>query len=242
MNRALIRVALALWMSFGTAGFIEVRAAEPSFSAVEGTWRWNFTMPDGTVTRPKLILEEEDGQLTGSTSFRPGNEAAITNVVFQGNVLRFQVIRHRNDRDIITTYSGNLSGKFLRGKIQSNWDGESRIYDWEAQRAHEGAEGVWRWLTSIRGRKVEARIKLEQTGDVLSGSVPGSGRGARRVRISNGSVKDGEVYFEIARGTGENRVVSIYSGKQSGDTIRGTIQTIAGGRKAEVPWEARRSE
>jgi hypothetical protein len=219
------------------------RAADPEVKplpSIDGTWRWNFTMPDGTVSRPKLILETEDGKLSGSTSFRPGNDAPITNVVFQGNLLRFQVVRERGGKPIITSYAGVWSGKFIRGKVQSNWSGEPQSYDWEAERAHEGAEGTWKWAATFRGRKFEARVKLQQEGELLTGSVPGSGRGGRRIRITEGSVQNGEVYFEIERGAGETKVLTIYKGKLTGDTIKGTIETVVGGKKTEAPWEAHR--
>src|SRR5947207_2198603 len=41
---------------------------------LEGTWRWNFTMPDGSVVRPKLKLTTEKGEITGTTSFRPAGD------------------------------------------------------------------------------------------------------------------------------------------------------------------------
>ena len=50
------------------------------------------------------------------------------------------------------------------------------------------------------------------------------------------------MYFEIERGAAENKVLSIYKGKQTGDTINGTIETFAGERKSEVPWVAHRNE
>jgi len=199
-------------------------------------------MPDGANSQVKLVLETEDGKLGGTTSFRPGSEAAITSVSLVGNQLRFQVIRFRGDRQIITTYSGAWNRNRIIGSVESNWAGDNQRYSWEATRAHEGAEGLWKWTASFRGRKFEARVKLEQDSELLTGVVPGPSRGGRRVRISNGSIQNGEVYFEIERGTGENKVLTVYQGKQSGDTIKGTITTFVGGRKAETPWLARRSD
>jgi hypothetical protein len=230
---------VALGLQPAARGAVEEPPPVPS---IDGTWRWTFVMPDGTVSQPKLILETEDGQLGGTTSFRPGSDLAITNAVLAGNQLRFQVVRRRFDQEILTTYSGTWLGKVIRGKVESNWSGEKQTYDWEAVRAHEGAEGLWKWTASFRGRKFEARIKLDQDGEILTGAVPGSGRGRRRIRITEGSVKNGEVYFEIDRGAGETRVLSIYRGKQTGDTIKGTIETIAGGRTAEAVWLAHRAD
>src|SRR3989442_12656819 len=90
-------------------------------AAIDGTWRWTFIMPDGTTSRPKLILAMEDGKLTGTTSFRPGSEAPITNAVLNGEELRFQVVRQREGQEIVTSYLGKWNGKEIKGKIESNW-------------------------------------------------------------------------------------------------------------------------
>ncbi len=220
------------------------RAAEENGKTahtIDGTWRWNFTMPDGTTSRPRLILETENGKIAGTSSFRPGNETPITNIVFNGELLRFQVIRNRDGQEIVTTYTGQWSGKTLKGKIESNWAGQKQVYDWDAQRAHEGAEGTWRWPVVFRGRKLEMRADLEQDGEILTGTMPGFGR-RRKIEIKNGSIKDGEVYFEVERGSGEDKTVTIYKGKQIGDTIKGTIQTMIDGKEQKTDWQARRAE
>jgi hypothetical protein len=221
-------------------------AAEPDHAilpgSIDGTWRWSFTMPDGATSRPTLNLETEDGKLAGTNSFRPGSEIAITNALLSGDQIQFQVIRQRDGREIVTRYSGTWSGRFIHGKVESNWAGQPQSYNWDAERAHDGAEGVWKWMTSVRGRKVEARVKLEQDGDLLTGYVPGTGRGLRRLHIRNGSVQNGEIHFEIERGAGENKVLTVYQGKQSGDTIKGTVEIIRAGKKSEVPWEATRPD
>ena len=208
--------------------------------SIDGTWRWTFTMPDGTTSRPKLVLATVNGKLTGTNSFRAGTARAITNAVLRGNELRFQVIRHRIGQEIVTTYTGKWIGRTIKGKVESNWAGENQVYDWEAERAHLGAEGTWKYPVTIRGRKVDAEITLEQEGETLTGSMPGFGRARRRIEIKNGSIKNGEVYFETEWGTGEDVVVTIYKGKQTGDKIKGAIETSISGEPQKFDWEARR--
>jgi hypothetical protein len=209
---------------------------------IDGIWRWTFTMPDGTTARPKLTLLTDEGALTGTTSFRPGSETPITNVVLNGDELRFQVIRERGGQEIITTYSGRWSGKVMKGKIESNWAGQKQTYEWEAERAYEGVEGIWKWNASFRGRKYEARVKLEQEGEILTGTIPGSRRAGRSIKVKNGTIKNGEVYFEIERGAGQDKAVTLYKGKQTGDTIKGTIETTIDGKEQKSKWEARRAD
>ena len=116
---------------------------------LEGSWRWNFTMPDGTTVRPKLILAVQEGKVTGTTSFRPDSESPITNAVIKGDELSFQVIRDRDGQQIVTTYTGKWDAKSIKGKVESNWAGEKQSYDWEAKRAHFGVEGTWRWTADF---------------------------------------------------------------------------------------------
>jgi hypothetical protein len=282
------------------------RPAEPAKPAhpIDGSWRWNFTMPDGTVTRPKLILAVENGALTGTTSFRYGNDAPITNAVLNGDQLRFQIVRQRDGQDIVTTYEGKWSEKEIKGKIQSNWGGDIENFEWLAARAHIGAEGTWQWTNTFggfgrggggrgdgdgdgqggRGNRDQAsdesstnrtqtaagdrprgdrdgggggrgggrggrgfvsRVELEQNGEALTGStVPSrSGRSGRsfggRAPIKNGTIKNGEIYFEIVREFGETKFVSKYRGKQTGDVIKGTTEfTGFDGEERTNSWHA----
>jgi hypothetical protein len=243
-------------------GFLpHVSAAEgdPKIApTLEGTWRWTFTMPDGTTTRPKLKFKVEEGQLFGTTSFRAGTEAPVTNILVNGDQLSFQVIRRRNGEDVLTTYSGKWTEKSIKGKIESNWAGEKEAFDWIAERAHIGVEGVWRWTNSFwsgrgggggggqggrgggRGRGFESRVELEQEGEKLTGKTVGSRFGA--APISNGSITNNEVYFEIERTFGEFKNITKYQGKQSGDTIKGTMESEIEGEERVIDWEATRED
>jgi hypothetical protein len=225
---------------------------------LEGTWRWTFTMPDGSTNRPKLKFTVEDGQLSGTTSFRAGTEAPVTNILVNGDQLSFQVVRQRNGESIVTSYAGKWSERTIKGKIESNWAGEKQSYDWEAARAHVGVEGVWRWTNSFfsgrgfggrggtrggggRGRGFESRVELEQEGERLAGKTVGS-RFGRPTPISNGSITNNEVYFEIERTFGEIKSLTKYRGKQSGDTITGTMESEIEGEDRVIDWEATRED
>ena len=211
-----------------------------------GTWRWNFTMPDGSTIRPKLILTLEGGKIGGTTSFRSGTEASITNAVLKGDELRFQVIRQRDDEDFVTTYTGKWSDKTIQGKIESNWTGEIQTFDWQARRANIGVEGVWRWTNSLfggfgggrGGRGFETRVELEQDEDKVTGKT--ISRSGRPTPITHGSITNGAVYFEIERTFGDNKFITKYHGKQTGDMIKGTMELEVGDDVREGEWQAKR--
>lgn len=215
---------------------------------VVGTWRWNFVMPDGSTTRPKLILRLEEGRLAGTTSYRSGTDAPITNAVLNGDELRFQVVRKRDDEEIVTTYSGKWTTNAIRGKIESNWAGEKQVFDWQAQRAKTGVEGIWRWTNSFfagfgggggrGGRGFETRVELEQEGEKVTGKTVS--RFGPPTPVRNGSLTNGVVSFEIERAFGDAKFVTKFRGKQTGDTIKGTMEFENGDDLREGEWEAKR--
>jgi hypothetical protein len=236
---SLVLLLLSLVCPLGAAE----EEAEKPVHPLDGAWRWSFTMPDGTASRPKVVLAVKQGSLTGIASFRPGTETPITNAVLKGDQLKFEVVRERDGQEIVTTYTGTWNAKSIKGKVESNWAGQKQSYQWEAQRAHLGAEGTWRWPFSFRtgGRPFQARVDLEQEGETLTGTMPGWGRSTRKTEIKNGTIKNGEIYFETERGSDENKQVTIYKGKQKGDTIDGTIEfTDFEGNERKDKWEAKR--
>jgi hypothetical protein len=188
------------------------------------------------------------GRIDRSAETHPeaGGRAPITNVVFNGDELRFQVLRKRDDQETVTTYSGKWTTNAIRGKIESDWAGEKQVFDWEAQRANVGIEGTWRWTNSLLagfgggrgGRGFETRVALEQEGEKVTGKTVS--RFGPPTPITNGSITNGAVYFEIERAFGDAKFVTKFRGKQMGDTIKGTMELETGDDLREGEWEARR--
>jgi len=92
-----------------------------------------------------------------------------------------------------------------------------------------------------RGYLLTGRVELEQEGERLAGKTVGSRLG-RPTPISNGSITNNEVYFEIERTFGEIKSVTKYRGKQSGDTITGTMESEVEGEDRVIDWEATRED
>src|SRR5206468_169087 len=123
---------------------------------VDGTWQWHFTMPDGTELQPKLKLKQHGTNLTGSSSVRAGTDITITNGVIDGDELRFEVVRRHHEATVTTRYTGRRDGDVIRGKVESNWTGESQSYPWEARRL-AGIDGSWKWDSFFGERRFESK-------------------------------------------------------------------------------------
>ena len=101
------------------------------------------------------------------------------------------------------------------------------------------ASGKWKWtFARPDGQSVESTLAAKQDGQKLTGtSVLSTGE---KHEISNGKVEGNTVAFEITRERQGQKVTARYSGKLEGDTIKGKIETPAGGQARSYDWEAKR--
>jgi hypothetical protein len=216
-----------------------VFAADPKpRSSYAGTWRWSFTMPDGTQVEPKLKLKEVDGKPTGTSSFRAGTETPVTNLTVQGDQVAFDVVRERDGHKIITHYSGQLNGETIKGKIQSNWNGEAQTYPWEALR-FAGIEGTWKWTNDLGRFRGETRLRLKVEGKKLAGKIAAFGR---EQDIHGGKFVNEEVSFFTAIEWEGERYTNRYYGQLVGDMIEGKAELNLLGRLRTNDWTAYRAE
>ena len=101
--------------------------------------------------------------------------------------------------------------------------------------------GTWTW--SIPGRNGgEARtstLKLKKEGDKLTGSMA---MRQNEVPIEEATLKGDEVTFKVTREFRDQKFTSKYTGKISGDTLKGKIEfTGRDGETRSRDWEAKRS-
>jgi len=100
--------------------------------------------------------------------------------------------------------------------------------------------GKWKWtMQRQNGGGREVTLNLKQDGDKLTGTVSGMGFGGD-TDISDGSFKDGQITFKITRTRGGQDITTTYSGRLSGDTIKGIVDTDMRGNKVPREWEAHR--
>lgn len=96
------------------------------------------------------------------------------------------------------------------------------------------------------GNAPQNTLVLAMKDGKLTGKLTSPGRGGGEpttTEITNASVKDDTVSFEVAREFNGNKVVSKYSGKVTADAITGKVLAPGrgGGEPTERDWVAKKS-
>ena len=251
-----LRLLLALTASL-TPVLPAAEELPPRAVNVDGTWRWTFTMSDGTKVEPRAKLKQQGDAITGLSIIRPGQEAPITDGKISGDSVRWSVVREHNGRKVVTRYQGTLDGDTIKGSIETDWagPGELRRYDWEAHRRPITPEGAWRWVSGSarpgagaggrgqrgqRGAGVrQARATFKLTGEKVTGKINVAGR---EIEIKHGRFIGGELSFDVVRERETQRSVTHYRGKVADETIKGDIQAEPVGDTRPRSWQATRVE
>jgi hypothetical protein len=99
--------------------------------------------------------------------------------------------------------------------------------------------GTWKWIapTNPDGRTPEITFTLKLQGETLTGMV---NKSTGTTTITNGMFKGDEVSFQTVFEGKRGKRTTTYSGKLSGDTIKGKMEADGGGPKISTDWEARR--
>ena len=98
--------------------------------------------------------------------------------------------------------------------------------------------GEWKSsFTNQDGQVRESTFKLKVEGDKLTGTVSGRNNDTA---IEEGKIKGDEISFQVTREFGGNKVVIKYTGKVSGDSIKGKSEFERDGQSQSRDWVAKR--
>lgn len=106
--------------------------------------------------------------------------------------------------------------------------------------------GTWTWTMKGRqgrpDRKMTAKLKVE--GDKVTGKVISPNRDGQdtETEIKDGKLKGDELSFNVTREMNGNKMTSKYTGKVTGDTIKGKTEFERNGEPVSREWEAKRGE
>jgi hypothetical protein len=120
---ATIVLALVGWIS-------PVRGADD----LTGTWKMETNF-GGKTRESTLKLKLEGEKVTGVYVGGQNNtETPIENGTFKDGKLSFSVTREFNNNKITSKYTGTLSGDTIKGKSETEFNGQARMSDFEAKR------------------------------------------------------------------------------------------------------------
>jgi hypothetical protein len=107
--------------------------------------------------------------------------------------------------------------------------------------------GTWTWSRPGRngGEAQKMTLKLKAEGEKLTGTMTSPGRQggqATDTEITDGKVKGDEISFSVTREFNGNKMTTKYSGKVTGDTIKGKTEMDRNGQAQSRDWEATREK
>ena len=90
---------------------------------------------NGQTREQTLKLKLDDGKLSGAMSGRNNSETPIADATFKDGDIAFTVTREFNGNKVVSKYNGKLSGDSIKGKVETERNGEKQSRDWEAKRS-----------------------------------------------------------------------------------------------------------
>jgi len=130
----LVRLSLCTLLALGFVS--QIQAADKK---ADGTYSW--TMPGrngGPDRKMTLTLKTEGDKVTGKLS-SPGRDGTnrdtdIADGKIKGEEISFTVVREFNGNKMTSKYSGKVGADSIKGKIETERDGQTQSRDWEAKR------------------------------------------------------------------------------------------------------------
>ena len=126
--KSITQLAVCLVLALGFTARAEEKKIDPT-----GTWKSSYTNQDGQVRESTIKLKVEGDKLTGTVSGR-NNDSAIEEGKIKGDEVSFQVTREFNGNKIVIKYTGKVSGDTIKGKSESQRDGQPQTRDWVAKK------------------------------------------------------------------------------------------------------------
>ena len=124
--KSITQLAVCLVLTLGFTAGAEEKKIDPT-----GTWKSSYTNQDGQVRESTIKLKVEGDKLTGTVSGR-NNDSAIEEGKIKGDEVSFQVTREFNGNKSVIKYTGKVSGDTIKGKSESQRDGQPQTRDWVA--------------------------------------------------------------------------------------------------------------
>jgi len=125
--RKLVAMALVLGLVGVAAAADDKAKADPT-----GTWKWTVEF-GGQQREQTLKLKLEGDKLTGTMVGR-NQETPIEDAKYKDGEVSFKVTRERNGQKMTTKYTAKAAGDTLKGKAESEREGQTQTREFEAKR------------------------------------------------------------------------------------------------------------
>jgi len=134
---SLIKAAACAILALGAVAQAQDKKADPT-----GTWTWSQPGRNGGPERKSTLkLKLEGDKVTGTLS-APGrggesSDVAISEGKLKGDEITFAVTREVQGNKFTAKYNGTISGDSIKGKIETERNGQTQSRDWTAKRETE---------------------------------------------------------------------------------------------------------
>jgi len=133
------QLGLAAIFILALSGFMSLAHGDDAKTDLTGTWTWSFQGQNGNTINSSLKLKQDGDKITGSLTGRNGTENPIKEAQLKGDDLTFKVTRTRNDQEITTTYTGKVTADEIKGKSETDMNGQMNSRDWDAKRSTDSS-------------------------------------------------------------------------------------------------------
>lgn len=137
--------AILALAAFALTELTPLRAADEKTPSPVGSWTWTVPGRNGGPDRKNTLKIKIEGEKITGQVVSPGRdgqsvETPIQEAKLSGADLSFKVTREFNGNKFVANYTGKVGAESIKGKMESERNGEKMSRDWEAKREIEKSE------------------------------------------------------------------------------------------------------
>jgi hypothetical protein len=134
---SLIRVVACAILALGAVAQAQDKKADPT-----GTWTWSTPGRNGGPDRKSTLKLKLEGEKVTGTLSAPGrggqsSDVEISDGKLKGDEISFSVTREFQGNKVTAKYNGKVTGDSIKGKMETDRNGQTQSRDWEAKRETE---------------------------------------------------------------------------------------------------------
>lgn len=227
-------VTFILVCTTSTLVFAQSTGTEPS-----GTWRWKYEM-EGKTREDAVMLNLDNGKLTGAFQGVPEKPVEIKEAKIKEDQISFTVEYKAKGQAVSLAFAGKIKKDDLEGTVTVTTEEGTEEYPWTPKRSVQMDDVVGQWDITINadGNKLEPRIVISKSGDVLQGKYTVAE--GTVVEATGLKIRDNKLEFRIEATIDGRKIRADYSGRPYGSSMKGSIDYDLDGSVGDVDFSAKR--